>query len=108
MKHEGYNLTSLDEDIAIIKLKKSIELTPHVQLACMPDVSDRVDETKHLSVNRTGVTLGYTFFRNQKNNNNYLLSNFASNILNISKCSDIMSINTRRYEELFCAGFSIF
>lgn len=37
LKHWGYNTTTLENDIAIIKLKNPVTLNSRVQLACLPD-----------------------------------------------------------------------
>lgn len=100
-------MSSLDNNIAIIRLKKPLELSQYTQVACIPDVSDRVNQSQYLAVNTSGVTTGYDMFRNDKGIANQWVNDFNLNILNMSYCDDIISKYTLYKESLFCAGLCV-
>ena len=97
-------MSSLDNNIALIRLKKSLPLSPYVQLACIPDLSDQPKQSEYLAVNTSGTTTGYDFFRNENWYQNRYLNDFNLNILDMSYCSGFITKDTRYNESLFCAG----
>lgn len=102
LKHDGYTNGSLNNDIAIIKLKKSVELNQYIQLACIPDSLDHQNESSYLTYNASAVSIGWSYYT-VNNEYGYYLTDFDLNILNNSNCSQFYP-NATNYAQTICAG----
>ena len=77
IKHEKYNKSSLNFDLAIIKLKESVVLDNYGQIACLPDETDILIQSDYLADNVSAVALGWEYFYVWP----YIWSEFHQNIL---------------------------
>lgn len=105
MKHPLYDPNSFDYDIVVIRLEKSVILSQFVQLACIPTVDD-LPESKYLSHNSSGVSLGYVTYYNSLNKTSLFLGDFNLNVISMDNCSDQFPF-TPDPTQLFCVGKSV-
>lgn len=96
----------MDNDIALIKLKESLDLHPYIQLACIPVENDIPNENQYLAYNNTGLTLGFSVF-SSIHGGSLFLADFPLVVFNLSNCSGLHP-NTSYDSQLFCAGFASF
>lgn len=92
----------MNENIALIKLKKSIVLDQYVQLACIPDHEDHGIESQFLAYNTSAVTIGWEPYFSRFNQG-VRLADFPQNILNVNNCTGLFPTDTR-LEEIICSG----
>lgn len=107
MKHSDYNYSSLDNDLAIIKFKDSVNLTRYVQLACIPQREDLAYESQYLAYDTLGFTLGFADFYSETYYMQKILADFPVNLFSLANCTGFFP-TTNHTEQLICAGLFVF
>ncbi|CAF1120138.1 unnamed protein product, partial [Brachionus calyciflorus] len=96
--HEGWNQTTNENNIAIIKLLEPLELNRYVQIACLPNVT---------STEIPGRDENFAYIAGLGNSaESYIeekLNNKEINLYNGSMC-DFSDVKTKDWERNFCAG----
>lgn len=92
----------MNENIALIKLKKNVVLDQYVQLACIPDHEDHSIESQVLAYNTSAVTIGWEPYVSRFNSG-IRLADFPQNILNVNNCTGLFPTDTH-LEEIICSG----
>lgn len=105
-KHEGYTDMSLNNNLAIIRLKESVKLDNSAQLACIPTSRDSsVLESKFLVYNTSVVSIGWAYYK-VNTDFDFYLTDFQQNIIQNSNCTDFYSNNTIQRQNI-CAGMTV-
>ena len=86
-------------DLALIKLKYSVNLDKFGQIACLPDDTDILVQSAYMTDNVSATAVGWEYFYAA----GYIWSEFHQNILNVSHpdCHDLYT-NTTDPNQLIC------
>ena len=90
----------MNYDLALIKLKNSVNLDKFGQIACLPDETDILVKSAYLTDNVSVVTPGWEYFYGGAG---YTWSEFHQSILNVSHpdCHDLYT-NTTDPSQIIC------
>lgn len=85
--------------MALIKLKKSVDLDNYGQLACLPDETDMLLQSSYLQDNNSVIALGWEYFFGA----GYAWSQFPQNVLDADHpdCHDLYT-ETTDIDQLIC------
>lgn len=94
IQHPGYVGTTLDNDIAIVKLSRPVVLNEHIRPACLPDAYQGLDLATELAV-QPPVVVGWgnhKMYGNYGGNYvSYVLDQVQSPVVPNSECSEAYS-----------------
>lgn len=102
-KHPKFDPSSFDFDVVVVKLAESIVPSESVQFACIPTADEIQDESKYISYNASGVSLGYVYYVDSRDYWSLFLGDFDLNIFNVSNCTGHFPF-TPDPDQIFCAG----
>lgn len=108
MKHESYDANTLENDLAIIKLRDKVELNENVQLTCLPDKHDFTET--YPEPNQYAWAAGWgTSGKLRPLSPVNELKNMRLDVYNMSMCSGILKLTAEELGKYaFCGGLNNF
>nr|XP_006825499.1 PREDICTED: plasminogen-like [Saccoglossus kowalevskii] len=99
VQHEFYDSTTLENDIAMLKLAEPATSTDYVNIACLPD------STTYYNPGTEGVVVGWGE-DNGTSVDNTVLNQVVVPVIDVDICNNTQTMNGTIEDGMFCAGYA--
>ncbi|KFU89919.1 Acrosin, partial [Chaetura pelagica] len=97
--HELYNNLTHRNDIAVLELDQPIQCSSYIQLACVPDISLRVEELKTCYISGWGATTA------RSGDESDVLQEARVHLIDVSLCNSSWWYRGEIHHHNLCAGY---